>query len=133
MMRSRAKRPVAALYTAALVGCVVAAAAVAAPAGWKLGGNPARGQASFAKRCALCHGEKGDAKSQAAQNLTPRPADLTDPKVMAKRSDWDLYRVVKDGGPAIGLSSTMMGWEQVMPDAEIRDVTAYVRGLSRKK
>jgi mono/diheme cytochrome c family protein len=122
-----------ALAVSALFGAVTSAAPTPppAPAGFELGGEPERGKAVFAKHCALCHGDAGDAKGKMADTLKPRPADFTDKALMGKRSDWELYLAARDGGPAIGLAKTMFGWKGLLPDQEIRDAVAFVRSLSR--
>jgi len=108
-----------------------APAAPPPPAGFQLGGDAERGKAVFAKRCALCHGANGDGKSKMAASLKPKPVDLTNKAVTDRRSDWELYLVVRDGGPAIGLSKTMFAWKDLLPDQEIRDAAAFVRALGR--
>lgn len=102
-----------------------------APPGFKLGGDAAKGRQVYLTYCATCHGEDGRGRGEGAALLTVKPQDLTDPHAMAHRSDWELYRVVRDGGPAAGLSPAMMGWKVVLPEADIRNVTAFVRTLAR--
>lgn len=102
-----------------------------APAGWKLDGDAARGAPLYAKRCALCHGEGGRGDGKLGATMEPNPGDLTDARRMGRWSDWDLYRLVRDGGPALGLSSKMLGWGRMAPDPEVRDMTAFARSLSQ--
>ena len=121
------------LYTLTL-GAAVSLAAWAvppAPQGFQLNGDPGRGQAVFARSCALCHGEAGKGDGSMAASLDPRPKDLTDRAVMAKRSDWEVYLVIRDGGKALGLSPQMFSYKALLKDQEIRDVAAYVRSLAR--
>jgi len=120
-----------ALASLAAFAMAGAAATPAAPADFQLNGDVERGRTVFAKHCALCHGESGNAKSKMAETLRPKPVDFTDKGLLAKRSDWDLYLVARDGGQAIGLSKTMFGWKGLLPDQEIRDAVAFVRTLSR--
>jgi mono/diheme cytochrome c family protein len=102
-----------------------------APAGFQLDGDPGRGQAIYARSCDTCHGPAGKGDGKIAAGLKPKPQDLTDPKRMAGISDWEIYLVVRDGGPAVGLAPTMLSWGKTLSDQEIRDVSAYVRSLSR--
>lgn len=102
------------------------------PAGFELAGDPEGGRAVFVKRCALCHGEQGDGKGKIAATLDPRPKDFTDRERMAGVSDWELYLVIRDGGPAAGLSSKMFGWGKLISDQEIRNAAAFVRSLSSR-
>ncbi len=107
------------------------AAAAPAPVGWELQGDPARGKAVFAAHCALCHGDAGNGKGKLQGD--PKPADLTDPARMAKLSDWEVYLVSRDGGPALGLSPKMFGWGKLVSDQDLRDAVAWVRTLTPRK
>jgi len=122
------------LLTAGLLAMAALAslgAAPPAPADFQLNGDAERGKVVFAKRCTICHGAAGDGKSKMAETLKPKPVDFTNKSLIDKRSDWELYLVVRDGGPAIGLAKTMFGWKGLLPDQEIRDSVAYVRALGR--
>jgi high-affinity iron transporter len=102
-----------------------------APQDFQLSGDPERGKAVFAKSCTLCHGAAGKGDGSMAASLDPRPQDLTDRAVMAKRADWEIYLVIRDGGKPLGLSPQMFSYKSLLQDQEIRDVAAYVRGLAR--
>ena len=106
-------------------------AAPPAPAGFQLDGDAANGKTVYDKRCALCHGATGDGQGKMAASLNPKPLDFTSKALMAKRSDWEVYLAIRDGGKAVGLSPTMFGWKGLISDQEIRDVAAYVRSLAR--
>jgi len=106
-------------------------AAPPAPADFQLNGDAERGKTVFAKHCALCHGAAGDGKSKMAETLKPKPADFMDKALMDRRSDWELYLVVRDGGPAIGLAKIMFAWKGLLPDQDIRDSVSYVRSIGR--
>jgi|HubBroStandDraft_3_1064219.scaffolds.fasta_scaffold19376_3 mono/diheme cytochrome c family protein len=103
-----------------------------APAGFKLGSDLARGQRIYLTVCATCHGPTGNGRGESALALDPKPTNLTDRRLLARRSDWELYRIVRDGGLAAGLSPAMAGVGFTLPDADIRNVTAYIRTLARK-
>lgn len=113
---------------AALVAAVSfsAWAAPPAPPGFKLAGDARRGKPLYAKRCAMCHGETGDGRGTLP--IKPPPADLR--AVTPKRSDWDVYVVIRDGGPALRLSKQMPGWSRMLSDQEIRDTAVYVRAMA---
>jgi len=120
------------------LGLAVLASAVAAsllavppePPGFQLNGDAKRGQARFVQRCALCHGETGNGRGRL--KIDPAPADLSAPGVVDKRSDWEIYVVIRDGGPALGLSARMLAWGKVIPDKDLRDTAAFVRSLAAK-
>jgi cytochrome c oxidase cbb3-type subunit 3 len=115
----------------AFAGAVTAmVAAPAAPPGFRLGGDAKHGRVVYAKSCALCHGEAGNGRGKLAAGLDPKPTDFTAPGAFAKRSDWEIYLAIRDGGQAIGLSPKMLGWGKLLSDQEIRDASAYVRSLA---
>lgn len=127
------RRPHFLFYSLAL-GAAVSLAAWAVPPppqDFKLNGDPGRGKAVFEKSCALCHGPAGKGDGSMAAGLDPKPQDLTDRAVMAKRSDWEVYLVIRDGGKALGLSPQMFSYKSLLKDQEIRDAAAYVRSLSK--
>ena len=117
-------------YALALAGAVSlsALAAPPEPPGFQLNGEVERGRAVYLKRCATCHGPAGDGRG--TLKLKVQPTDFTAPGVLARRSDWELYVVTRDGGKALGLSTVMFGWSKLISDQEIRDAAAYVRTLA---
>jgi high-affinity iron transporter len=116
----------------AAAATAASAAAAAPPPGFKLGGDPARGRQVYATNCAACHGAAGDGRGEMAVALVPKPTDLTNAARMAKRSDWDLYRIIRDGGQVAGLSPSMAGFQPLLSDADLRSVTAFVRSLAKR-
>ena len=120
------------LYALALAGAagLSALAAPPEPPGFQLNGDAERGSAVYLKSCANCHGRAGDGRGTLAASLKVKPTDFTAPGVLARRSDWELYVVTRDGGKALGLAPVMFGWGKLISDQEIRDVTAYVRSLA---
>ncbi len=103
------------------------AGAAAAPAGFRLGGDAVRGRQVYAANCATCHGDRGDGRGEAAGALDPKPTNFTNAAVMHARSDWDLYHIIRDGGPAGGLSAGMVGYGPMLTDGDLRSVAAFVR------
>lgn len=49
---------------------------------------------------------------------------------MGTLSDEHLYKVISQGGAAVGKSSLMAPWGGVVNDEGIRDLIAYIRKLS---
>jgi len=121
------------LYSLALAAAVSLAAWTVPPApqGFKLNGNPAQGKAVYEKNCVLCHGPAGKGDGPMSSGLSPRPKDLTDKAVTGKRSDWEVYLVVRDGGKVLGLSPQMFSYKTILKDQEISDVAAFVRTLAK--
>jgi mono/diheme cytochrome c family protein len=50
---------------------------------------------------------------------------------MGKLSDEHLFRVIKEGGAAVGKSPLMAPWGGTLGDPQIHDLVAFVRSLSR--
>ena len=99
-----------------------------APEGFVLNGNAERGARLYSDVCVLCHGTKGDGKGRL--KIDPPVRDLRDRERMDKRTDWEIYLVIRDGAQVLGLSEKMFGWGSTLSDREIRDLAAYVRVLS---
>lgn len=122
--------------------CVLALAAAASlsalstppePAGFQLNGDVERGRAVYLKSCATCHGPAGDGRGKLAASLKVKPKDFTAPETLARRSDWEVYLVVRDGGKVLGLSTAMFGFGKILSDQEIRDTAAFVRSLAPRR
>lgn len=89
-------------------------------------GNAKKGEDVYRTNCLNCHGTQGRGDGPVADQLTPRPADLTSEKVQQK-SDKDLLMIVRDGKPG----TSMPAWKGELSDQKILDVLAYLRGLVR--
>jgi cytochrome c oxidase cbb3-type subunit 3 len=84
--------------------------------------------------CWQCHGSQGNGKGiNAGDNMSVQPRDHTDAKYMSGRSDDDLFKAIKEGGPAVNKSVLMPPWGEVLTDEEIHAVVDYLRELCRCK
>lgn len=92
-------------------------------------GDAARGRADYATYCAACHGERGDGAGVLAKLLDPAPARHSDAAYMEKLTDDYLYRLLKEGGPAVGRSPLMAPWGRSLSDEQLLDLIAFVRSL----
>lgn len=86
-----------------------------------------RGQALFARHCALCHGERGDGQGRRRTLSTP-PADLTDPAWRRRATPEAVYRVIHDGVPR----TAMAAWPG-FSEEQIWSLTAHVLGLGESR
>jgi mono/diheme cytochrome c family protein len=113
------------------LACALGILAAAAPV---RGADPdvARGKSTYAELCAKCHGSSGKGDGKEAATLATKPKDLTDCARMSAFTEDQLFRIIKDGGPAGGLSKDMPPYGDALDDAEIRDTLAYIRGLCPK-
>jgi mono/diheme cytochrome c family protein len=108
-----------------------APAAEASPtAGASGGADPARGAAQYQLLCASWHGPRGAGDGPAGQSLEPRPARHDDGAYMNALSNQQLFRVIKEGGAAVGKSPLMAPWGGALSDAQIQDVVAHLRTLA---
>ena len=111
---------------------VEAPAAEPAPTpGAQSAADPARGAAQYQMLCASCHGPRGAGDGPAGQNLVPRPAHHNDGAYMNALSNEYLFRVIKEGGAAVGKSPMMAPWGGALSDAQIWDVVAHLRTLAQ--
>ena len=85
----------------------------------------------YAHYCAACHGATGKGDGPNAPNLPVKPANHTDAKAMATRTDDRLYDGISAGGIVLGKSPLMPGFGQTLTHAQIRGLVAYIRKLCK--
>ena len=94
-------------------------------------GDPAAGQAQYVIYCGTCHGTTGNGEGPLSATLDPKPAVHTDGNYMNALSDDHLFKVIKEGGMAVGKSPLMAGWGGTLSDEQIRDVIAFLRSIAK--
>ena len=82
--------------------------------------------------CFKCHGPEGKGDGPAAVTLHTKPRNYTDCAKMSKITDDTLFKAIKDGGAAVGLSAEMPSWSKGLDDDEIHGLVAYVRSFCKK-
>ncbi|PIQ99719.1 MAG: iron permease [Nitrospinae bacterium CG11_big_fil_rev_8_21_14_0_20_45_15] len=90
--------------------------------------NLDNGKLIYQSRCVLCHGLEGKGNGPLAATLTPPPTDLSDPKFTgnADTRPYDNFQVIN-----VGIANTaMVAWAEFLTEAEIWDVTYYIRSFS---
>jgi mono/diheme cytochrome c family protein len=50
---------------------------------------------------------------------------------MKTLKDGDIFKIIKEGGGAVGKSPLMPPWGAALPDQDIRNVVAYIRSLAK--
>ena len=115
-MRMPAERIVSIMCVATLLS--VASAALSTPV---FGADLAKGKSIYGDKCLKCHGEKGRGDGRKAADLEKKPADYTDKAKMAKFTDEDLKKAVKEG------KKPMPAFGKKLSDEEIDGVIAYIR------
>ena len=83
--------------------------------------------------CMQCHGMhgKGDGVNVPAMNILPR--DHSDHKYMMARTNTEIFKVIKFGGPAINKSVKMPAWGDTFTDKEIHELVGHIRTLCCEK
>ena len=82
--------------------------------------------------CSACHGANGASDGPAAMAMNPKPRNLTDPAWQDSVDDARIYKVLKEGGTAIGISATMAAWGGVLSDDEINEMVKIVRSFRKE-
>ena len=83
----------------------------------------------FRTNCSVCHGLDGTGNGPLASQLETRPADLTNNKNLAQKSDRELFKIIEGTAPHGQVSSEMPQWGLAIPNTQIRALVSYVRYL----
>jgi mono/diheme cytochrome c family protein len=92
-------------------------------------GNADAGKQLYQQRCAPCHGPDGKANTPTAQALNPKPRDHTDGVYMNQLSQEHLFKIIKQGGTAVG-KSPLMPPQADLGDKQVQDIITFVRSLA---
>jgi mono/diheme cytochrome c family protein len=93
--------------------------------------DPRAGAQLYATYCASCHGLRGAGDGAAAAALDPKPAHHDDGAYMNALSNEHLFKVIQQGGPAVGKSALMAPWGGTLNDKQIWDVITFTRSLAK--
>jgi DMSO reductase family type II enzyme heme b subunit len=94
-------------------------------------GDVKAGKAVYERKCAGCHGDKGDGKGAAAELLVPAPRDFTrglyKVRTTANKTpaDQDLFRIISDGMPG----TSMPAWA-VLSERDRHNLVAYIKSFA---
>lgn len=80
--------------------------------------------------CVSCHGWTGKGDGPNAIMLDPRPRFITKGEYLNKRTNLQLFSIIKGGGSAVELSDLMPNWGNVLQDQDIWNVVAFLRAIS---
>src|SRR3972149_1532175 len=97
------------------------------------GRAPAQADALYKQYGGSCHGPDGKGNGPAAAALPVKPADHTNPAVMGKISDAELFRAIKEGGQAVGKSPARPPWGGTLKEEQIHALVAHVRSLAKSR
>ena len=93
------------------------------------GADPNHGKTYYYSYCIACHGWLMHGDGPSASELNPRPRTLTRGEYMQKKTNLELYTVIKGGGEAVSLSSSMPNWGNVLQDQDIWDIISFIRAM----
>lgn len=84
----------------------------------------------YGQNCASCHGASGKGDGPLSAGLNPQPAKHADGGYMNALTNEHIFKVVKEGGAAVGKSPMMAPWGSSFSDEEITGLVAFMRGLA---
>lgn len=98
------------------------------------GANPNEGKQWFYVYCVHCHGWLLHGDGPTAIRLDPYPRNLTaGAEYMNKKTNLELFTVIKGGGAAVELSEAMPPWGNLLQDQDIWNVIAWIRANADTK
>lgn len=90
-------------------------------------------QQLFGTVCATCHGSGGMGDGPAAESLTPKPRNYSDPAWQASVTDADIAKIIVEGGQAVGKSGMMPAQSQLKERPEVvAELVKLIRGFAKK-
>ncbi|MGV7222574.1 MAG: c-type cytochrome [Nitrospinales bacterium] len=90
-----------------------------------------KGEKTFLHYCAHCHGISGDGDGFNYDYLDKEPAELSDHKFIAKKTNAQLFRIIKLGGIGVKKSPLMPVFGNTLSEEQIWQLIAYIRYLGR--
>jgi putative heme-binding domain-containing protein len=93
----------------------------------------AKGKDLFVKFCAHCHGLSGDGDGDNAEYLDKEPAELSDEKFQAKKTNHQIFRIIQKGGVGVRKSHLMPVFGHTLSESEIWSLVAYIRSFGEEK
>ena len=123
------------IWTATVIPAVAALALISTAA---RAADLTSAASSYTDTCAKCHGPAGKGDGPKAAELKDKEGkpvaigDLSDCAKMAKVTDDDMFKELKEGGVSVGKSKFMTPYGDAMEDDEIKAMVAYVRTLCKK-
>ena len=85
--------------------------------------NIALGKKIYHDHCKVCHGDRGDGKTFAANVLFPPPKNFASKNTKAELTRTRMVRSITQGRP----DTAMMPWKNVLSEQEVHLVVSYIR------
>ena len=88
----------------------------------------------FERTCAMCHGLDGTGAGPAAEALSPKPRNYTDPAWQASVTDEAIKEIIVLGGQGVGKSTSMPPNPGLKNDpATLDGLVKIIRGFAKTK
>jgi putative heme-binding domain-containing protein len=91
-----------------------------------------KGKELFVQFCAHCHGLSGDGDGFNAEYLDKEPAELSDEKFQAKKTNHQIFRTIQKGGVGVRKSHLMPVFGNTLSESEIWSLVAYIRSFGEE-
>lgn len=88
------------------------------------------GEAVYTANCSSCHGARGQGDGPLSAGLQPQPAKHADGGYMNALSNEHIYKVIAEGGAAVGKSSMMAPWGTSLSEDQINSLIVFIRTLA---
>ena len=115
---------------------LVGYAAITAPASAQAGSGQTSAKASgeisahvktiYKVDCALCHGDKGDGKTDLATGMGLTLSDFTDPRTLQSKTDDQIFQLIRKGKDKMPPEE-----DSRAKDAEVHSLIVYIRNMSK--
>ena len=89
---------------------------------------PARVKELYERDCTMCHGAIGDGQTEIAKDRQLVLSDWTDPKSLSRRSDQQLFDVIRNGKGKMPAESDGRANKD-----EVRALIKYVRAMAKEQ
>jgi len=86
----------------------------------------AAAKAIYARRCAECHGQRGDGKGEKAGHLSVAPTNFTDTRELSESTDGELFWKISEG------HRPMPRFKDKLSETERWELVNYVRSFAVK-
>ena len=86
-----------------------------------------KGEVLYRRYCAFCHGDTGAGDGLNAYSIPVKPRNFTDRAVIDRRTDVELARVIRSGGPSLGLSHYMPAFEKTLSTVQVGYLINFIR------
>jgi cytochrome c len=81
----------------------------------------------YEKKCKKCHGEKGDGKGSASEELELKPVSFNTPGYLKGRADGQLFYITEKGSTDTDMDDFGPGSSANLSKDELWSVIAYIR------